>query len=221
MAYIIAEPCVGTCDTACVEVCPVDCIHGPEDTQGSGAEAKEPGFDPAGKMLYIDPEECIDHVAHEGFCAVVIVHLFLKDLDTGPHEREIVGKSPDANPGEPLPHDPDMTIGKPAHLLYEKRTPRPVYIIYPRIGYLLVLLSKDTNNLLVRKGFVDEPDEILVGKDQWYEHIWVNDAIVNRNDGKLFWNLLEHHPVFTAFTFHGITRFQPFSHAFVPPAFGG
>ena len=27
MAYIIAEPCVGTCDTACVEVCPVDCIH--------------------------------------------------------------------------------------------------------------------------------------------------------------------------------------------------
>ena len=27
MTYIIAEPCVGTCDTACVEVCPVDCIH--------------------------------------------------------------------------------------------------------------------------------------------------------------------------------------------------
>ena len=25
MTYIIAEPCVGTCDTACVEVCPVDC----------------------------------------------------------------------------------------------------------------------------------------------------------------------------------------------------
>ena len=25
MAYIIADPCVGTCDTACVEVCPVDC----------------------------------------------------------------------------------------------------------------------------------------------------------------------------------------------------
>ena len=28
MTYIIAEPCVGTCDSACVEVCPVDCIHG-------------------------------------------------------------------------------------------------------------------------------------------------------------------------------------------------
>ena len=27
MTYIITDPCVGTCDTACVEVCPVDCIH--------------------------------------------------------------------------------------------------------------------------------------------------------------------------------------------------
>ncbi|HEY4640721.1 MAG TPA: ferredoxin, partial [Thermoanaerobaculia bacterium] len=26
MAYVIAEPCVNTKDTACVEVCPVDCI---------------------------------------------------------------------------------------------------------------------------------------------------------------------------------------------------
>jgi NAD-dependent dihydropyrimidine dehydrogenase PreA subunit len=60
MTYIIAEPCVGTCDTACVEVCPVDCIHGPEDKTGAGAEAKVDGFDPEGKQLYIDPEECID-----------------------------------------------------------------------------------------------------------------------------------------------------------------
>ena len=57
MTYIIAEPCVGTCDTACVEVCPVDCIHGPEDKTGAGAEAKADGFDPEGKQLYIDPEE--------------------------------------------------------------------------------------------------------------------------------------------------------------------
>ena len=27
MAYIICEPCIGTKDTACVDVCPVDCIH--------------------------------------------------------------------------------------------------------------------------------------------------------------------------------------------------
>ena len=47
MPYIIAEPCVGTCDTACVEVCPVDCIHGPFDKEGSGEEAKADGFNPA------------------------------------------------------------------------------------------------------------------------------------------------------------------------------
>ena len=60
MSYIIAEPCVGTCDTACVEVCPVDCIHGPFDKEGSGEEAKVDGFNPDGLQLYINPEECID-----------------------------------------------------------------------------------------------------------------------------------------------------------------
>ena len=27
MAFVITEPCISTCDTACVAVCPVDCIH--------------------------------------------------------------------------------------------------------------------------------------------------------------------------------------------------
>ncbi len=65
MAYIIAEPCVGTCDTACVEVCPVDCIHPTKD------EWDEAGYDEndlSGKMLYIDPEECIDCGACEPEC---------------------------------------------------------------------------------------------------------------------------------------------------------
>ena len=70
MTYIIADPCFGTCDTACVEVCPVDCIHGPDDKEGSGAEAKEAGFNPTGKMLYIDPEECIMCGACEPECPV-------------------------------------------------------------------------------------------------------------------------------------------------------
>ena len=67
MAYIIAEPCIGTCDTACVDVCPVDCIHPTMDTWG------DKGIDPdnlAGKMLYIDPEECIDCAACEPECPV-------------------------------------------------------------------------------------------------------------------------------------------------------
>ena len=59
MAYIITEPCIGTCDTACVEVCPVDCIHPAE-----GYEAAE------GKQLYIDPDECIDCAACIPECPV-------------------------------------------------------------------------------------------------------------------------------------------------------
>src|SRR5579859_8243551 len=50
MAYVIAEPCIGTKDTACVDACPVDCIHPKKD---SPAHAEE-------EMLYIDPVECID-----------------------------------------------------------------------------------------------------------------------------------------------------------------
>ena len=42
MAYIIAEPCIGTKDTACVDACPVDCIHPKKDTQ---YEDGRPGFD--------------------------------------------------------------------------------------------------------------------------------------------------------------------------------
>tara|TARA_B100000287_G_scaffold401604_1_gene421803 strand:- start:1515 stop:1817 length:303 start_codon:yes stop_codon:yes gene_type:complete len=70
LTYIIAEPCVGTCDTACLDVCPVDCIHGPFDREGAGLETKASGFNPADKMLYINPEECIDCGACEPECPV-------------------------------------------------------------------------------------------------------------------------------------------------------
>jgi ferredoxin len=50
MPHIICEPCVGTKDTACVAVCPVDCIHPRKD---------EVEFEKA-TMLYIDPDTCID-----------------------------------------------------------------------------------------------------------------------------------------------------------------
>ena len=50
MAYIITEPCIGTKDTACVEVCPVDCIH----------PTKKEGDYGARQQLYIDPDTCID-----------------------------------------------------------------------------------------------------------------------------------------------------------------
>ena len=60
MAYVIAEPCIGTKDNSCVEVCPVDCIHPTPD---------EPDYDDV-PMLYIDPEECIDCDACVEACPV-------------------------------------------------------------------------------------------------------------------------------------------------------
>ncbi|MCX5662944.1 MAG: ferredoxin family protein [Planctomycetota bacterium] len=50
MAYVIAEPCIGTKDTACVVNCPVDCIH-PTKEEAEFATVKQ---------LYIDPDPCID-----------------------------------------------------------------------------------------------------------------------------------------------------------------
>ena len=54
MAYVICEPCVDVMDTACVDVCPVDCIHTSEGE----------------KQLYIDPDVCIDCAACEPVCPV-------------------------------------------------------------------------------------------------------------------------------------------------------
>lgn len=55
MAYVIALPCIGVKDAACLTVCPVDCIH---------PTAGEEGF-AAAEQLYIDPDPCIDC----GMCA--------------------------------------------------------------------------------------------------------------------------------------------------------
>jgi ferredoxin len=60
VTYVINEPCIGTKDASCVEVCPVDCIHPTPD---------EPGFDLV-DQLYIDPEECIDCDACVEACPV-------------------------------------------------------------------------------------------------------------------------------------------------------
>src|SRR5258708_34110326 len=60
MAYVIAEPCIGTKDAACVDACPVDCIHPKKD---------EPQFEGA-DMLFIDPVECIDCGACVPVCPV-------------------------------------------------------------------------------------------------------------------------------------------------------
>lgn len=69
MAYVIAEPCIGTKDTACVDVCPVDCIH-PRKDEAPHESATQ---------LYINPTECIDCGACVPVCPVTAIFA-LEDL---------------------------------------------------------------------------------------------------------------------------------------------
>lgn len=50
MTYVICQPCVDVMDQSCIDECPVDCIY-------------------VGKrMLYIQPDECVDCGACEPVC---------------------------------------------------------------------------------------------------------------------------------------------------------
>mgnify|MGYP000865156268 FL=1 len=74
MTYIIAEPCVGVKDMACVDVCPVDCIYEGED------------------MLYIHPEECIDCGACMPVCPVEAI---FPEAETPPQWESYIAKNAD------------------------------------------------------------------------------------------------------------------------------
>jgi len=56
MAHVITEPCIGTKDQSCVEVCPVECIYD------------------GGDQLYIHPDECIDCGACVPACPVSAIY---------------------------------------------------------------------------------------------------------------------------------------------------
>ena len=70
MTYTITSPCIDVTDQSCVDVCPVDCIHFDE------------GED---KILYIDPDECIDCGACEPACPVSAIYA----EDDVPDEEEV------------------------------------------------------------------------------------------------------------------------------------
>ncbi len=56
MTYVIAEPCIDVKDKSCIEECPVDCIY-----EGD-------------RMLYIQPDECVDCGACEPVCPVEAIY---------------------------------------------------------------------------------------------------------------------------------------------------
>jgi ferredoxin len=85
--YVIAEPCVGVKNAACLEVCPVDCIHtGPEEDQ-----------------YYIDPSVCI---ACEQCALVCPVEAIFLDVNVPAQWRGYIEKNANfyrRTKGEPMP----------------------------------------------------------------------------------------------------------------------
>ncbi|PYQ95162.1 MAG: hypothetical protein DMF95_08425 [Acidobacteria bacterium] len=75
MPFIITDPCIETKDSACVDVCPVDCIHPRKD---------EPEFAET-TMLYIHPEECIDCGACVPACPVAAIY---ESVDATPSSQK-------------------------------------------------------------------------------------------------------------------------------------
>ncbi len=58
MPYVITQPCIGVKDGACVEVCPVDAIHGGADNE----------------QMFIDPDSCICCAACEPTCPIGAIY---------------------------------------------------------------------------------------------------------------------------------------------------
>ena len=85
MTYIIAEPCIGTKDRSCVDVCPVDCIYEDDD------------------QLWIHPDECIDCGACEPECPVTAI---FPEEDTPPKWTEYIAKNRDIFDGDNPPGAP-------------------------------------------------------------------------------------------------------------------
>jgi ferredoxin len=56
VTYVIADPCVDVMDRPSVEECPVDCIY------------------ESARMLYIQPDECVDYGACEPVCQVDAIY---------------------------------------------------------------------------------------------------------------------------------------------------
>jgi ferredoxin len=89
MPFIITDPCIGTKDAACVDVCPVDCIHPRRD---------ESEFEQT-TMLYIHPDECIDCGACVPACPVVAIY---DSVDaTPPHQKDLIDANSIYRSGDP------------------------------------------------------------------------------------------------------------------------
>ena len=91
MAHVITQKCVGTCDSACVDVCPCDCILGPvpvgelRQIAPTQRAVRFPGI-----QMFIDPDVCIDCGACVSECPVAAIYL---DDDVPAEHRDDIARN--------------------------------------------------------------------------------------------------------------------------------
>ncbi len=91
MAYVITQKCVSTCDSACVDVCPCDCILGPLPLDElREVPAAERGKRFPGIQMFIDPDDCIDCGACVAECPAAAIYL---DDDVPKEHREDIERN--------------------------------------------------------------------------------------------------------------------------------
>lgn len=73
MAFVVTEACLNEKNKSCIEVCPVDCIYTESDALD--------------KMVYIEPDECIDCGACESACPVNAIY---EDVEVPEESLEFV-----------------------------------------------------------------------------------------------------------------------------------
>ncbi len=112
MTYVVAEPCIGVKDHACVDVCPVECFYEGED------------------QLLIHPEECIDCGACVPECPVSAI---FEESDVPEQWKDYTAKNADPfKENSNLPKSPTREkweaekaqAGSAANLYYQKYPPK-------------------------------------------------------------------------------------------------
>src|SRR5262245_45650064 len=89
MPFVITDPCIGTKDTACVDVCPVDCIHPRKDETEFEASA----------MVFIHPGECIDCGACVPVCPVTAIYDSIESVPSS--QKALIAANDVYRSGEP------------------------------------------------------------------------------------------------------------------------
>jgi ferredoxin len=92
MAFVVTQPCFGCKYTDCVVVCPCECFHEGE------------------RMLYIDPEECIDCGACTPECPVEAIFY---DENVPPQWHDFIALNAEMSPLTPSILERKMPLAEP------------------------------------------------------------------------------------------------------------